>query len=61
MIKKKRRWGLAICAVVLIVMLIGFNQKLKIVHYTLDAGGLPQPIRLALITDLHSCAYGQDI
>ena len=61
MIKKKRRWGLAICAVMLIVMLIGFNQQLKIVRYTLDTGKLPQPIRLALITDLHSCAYGQDM
>ena len=57
---KKKGW-LWVGAVLLALILLGFNQRLKIVHYAVEAGDLPQPIRLALITDLHSCSYGQDM
>jgi len=57
--KKKSRRGIGI--VLLLLMLLGFNPQLKIAHYAVEAGDLPRPIRLALITDLHSCAYGKDM
>ncbi len=45
-------------AVLLLLVLPGFNNSLTISHYTAIAHDIEHPIRIALITDLHSCAYG---
>ena len=57
---KKRLKKLLILAVILLcVILPGFNSSLKTVRYEVNSGGIPQPVRIALVTDLHACAYGR--
>lgn len=38
--------------------LLVFDVRLKIVHYTITSDKINTPMRIALITDLHSCKYG---
>ncbi|MBR1796543.1 MAG: metallophosphoesterase [Clostridiales bacterium] len=48
-----------IILIVLIILIIpGLNNDLKVVNYTIDSDKIDAPVRIALITDLHSCAYG---
>ena len=58
--QKKRRMRL-LGAVLICAALIapGLYNKLYIRHYTLEADEITSPIRIALITDLHSCKYGE--
>ena len=57
---KKKRKRMAILLVVLLgLVLPGFVNTLKIVRYPVIAAGLPHPVRIVLVTDLHSCAYGK--
>ena len=41
------------------LFLVGTTDELVTVTYTLDAPEVDRPIRLALVTDLHSCDYGE--
>lgn len=43
----------------IIFFLAGSSQELCVTHYTVEAEPLSAPLRLALVTDLHSCAYGE--
>ena len=36
----------------------GLYNKLKVVNYTLESDKINTPVRIALVTDLHSCKYG---
>ena len=54
-----RIWPVLLAAL-LLVTVWGLNQAMKVVHYELPAEGVGQPIRIALVDDLHSCAYGED-
>ena len=58
--KRKRWWLLLLAAVLLGLALPGFVSSLKTVRYEVAAGGLSQPVRIALVTDLHACAYGHE-
>ena len=40
--------------------LLAFDVRLKIVHYTITSDKINTTMRIALITDLHSCKYGAD-
>lgn len=44
----------------LLLCLILFDARLKTVHYTVDAPELDGSVRIALVTDLHSCRYGKN-
>ena len=57
--KRKRTFLLLLIAVLVIFILFGFYNGLVIRRYAIEAPGITQPIRIALITDLHSCAYGE--
>lgn len=52
------------CVVLFIVLLClilpGFYNALKVVHYTIKTEDVSAPFRIALAADLHSCAYGAD-
>ena len=37
----------------------GLNNRLKVVEYEIDSGKIKNPFRIALISDLHSCRYGE--
>lgn len=45
----------------IILFLLALNTRLKIVHYTMTSHKLSHPIRLALITNLHSYKYGNTL
>lgn len=46
--------------VLLILMLAAFDTRLKTVHYKVESDKITNEIRVALITDLHSCQYGEN-
>lgn len=43
-----------------VYVISGYNDKLTVQQYTVETGKLANPIRIALITDLHSCKYGEE-
>ena len=47
-----------IFAVLIALIGPGLCNKLKIVNYTLESDKIDTPVRIALVTDLHSCRYG---
>lgn len=58
-IKNKRLWKWMLAGSVIIVCVVAaFDVRLKTVHYTIDSEKVNQQIRIAFITDLHSCKYG---
>lgn len=57
--RKARRAALAAALTLAALVLPGFDQRLRVQSYTVETGCLGEPIRIALITDLHSCAYGE--
>ena len=38
----------------LLLLAIALDNRLKIQHYTVEAAAISQPVRLCLLTDLHS-------
>lgn len=46
--------------VILILALMAFDVRLKTVHYEIESEKVENGVRIALITDLHSCKYGKD-
>ncbi len=57
--KKKNRFRF-IAVIVLLLILPGFYSPLTIMRYTIRDSRVSGPVRIALITDLHSCRYGAD-
>ncbi len=61
MMTKKIKILLGIPIILLCLILPGLYNALKVVPYTLHAKGVAHPVRIALVTDLHSCDYGEDM
>lgn len=57
--RKPRRRLLLVCLLLAALLLPGFYNGLTVRHYTVDAAGIGSPLRIVLITDLHSCEYGE--
>lgn len=62
----KRRSGagglklrLMILAFFLLVLIPGLDCRMKVVNYSLESDLISSHVRVALITDLHSCRYGK--
>ncbi len=47
-------------AVVLLLLFLMCDMRLTVKHYTLEDARINAPIRIALVTDLHSCYYGKN-
>lgn len=47
-------------AAVLLLFVLGETHELTVPKYTVEAERGRQPIKLALVTDLHSCRYGEN-
>lgn len=45
--------------ILIFISLLAFDSRLKIMRYKLITDKIDGPIRIALITDLHSCKYGE--
>ena len=58
-VKNKRKWVVA-GILFLLFLLISCDARLKTVFYTIATDKVEQPVRIALITDLHSCSYGKN-
>jgi len=49
---------LLLLAAVLLFVLLGWDHDLKTAAYTVESGEIDGPVRIACLTDLHSCNYG---
>ena len=62
--KFKNNKGLKIRLAVLVLLLVlicpGLYNKLKTVNYLIDSELVDSRVRICLITDLHSCKYGEE-
>ncbi len=57
--KPRRRFLLpTILSICLLLILIALDPRLAVRTYTVEAAEIDTPVRLVLVTDLHSCRYG---
>ena len=56
----KKRIRPIIFFIIIAFLFIAFDVRLKIVEYTITSDKITNPIRIALVTDLHSCKYGKN-
>ena len=61
-LKKRIKWLLpaAAAAGLAAFFLAGLDGDLTVRSYTVESGKVTAPVRLAVLTDLHACAYGED-
>ena len=58
--KNRKIWIVcAIAALLLAVLPLALDSRLLIRTYTLETEKISSPVRIALVTDLHSCRYGE--
>lgn len=59
--KKKKRWRLfgGLTALIVLIFIV-CDARLKTVFYTVESDKIEHPVRIALITDLHSDKYGKN-
>lgn len=57
--KQRKILALLLACILGIIAPFAFNTKMKIQHYSLESEKLTAPVRIVLITDLHSCSYGK--
>lgn len=60
-LKKRIKWLLpaAAAAGLAAFFLAGLDGELTVRSYTVESGKVTAPVRLAVLTDLHACAYGE--
>jgi len=44
----------------LILAIFAFDTRLMVRRYSIEVEEIETPIRIALVTDLHSCYYGEN-
>ncbi len=59
-LSKKQKKKLIVIIIVVVVMFVSFDNRLKVVKYTFDSSKVENPVKIALITDLHSDWYGKN-
>ena len=57
---RKRIILLATAVVLLILAIVAFDTRLMVRKYSIEEEEIETPIRIALVTDLHSCYYGEN-
>lgn len=55
---QKKHIKYIIFTMLIALALLAFDVRLKTVYYTITSDKINTPMRIALITDLHSCKYG---
>lgn len=55
----KRKRFLIIAAIAVIVLVFALDVRLLTVEYTVESEKITGEVRIALVTDLHSCRYGE--
>ncbi len=56
----KKKIKLIILFISLILILPGLDQRLLIRKYTLESDKISNPVRIVVLSDLHSCRYGKN-
>lgn len=59
--KKLRTILIIILCLLTIFILLGFYNELNVQYYSIEAKNIENNIRIALISDLHSCRYGENM
>ena len=61
---KRLKRGIRVLLIVLAALIglaiPGLDNRLRVVRYTVESPDIVSPVRIALVTDLHSCAYGEN-
>ena len=57
--KKKRRIWLPLAVLLAGTVVAALDARLAVRHYRLETARMSAPVRIALLTDLHSCDYGE--
>lgn len=56
----RRKWALTVVvAAAVFLAAAAFDVRLKVRCYSVESEKIDAPVRLALVTDLHSCRYGE--
>lgn len=58
--KKKKVFILCLSLIVICILTFAFDMRLKTVVYNVKSSEITGEVKLALITDLHSCYYGKN-
>lgn len=58
---RRKKYGILLISALLFVSLfwVALDHDLSVVTYRVESNKLTAPLRLALVTDLHSCDYGE--
>lgn len=56
---KKKYLRIFALLILIVFLFAAFDVRLKMVHYVIESDKIHSPLRLALVTDLHSCKYGE--
>ena len=65
--EKRRFWTrkkiICLCIVAVLILLVAaaLDSRLMVRQYTIEADKITAPVRMVLITDLHSCKYGDNM
>lgn len=57
---KKKYKSIAALLILSVLVLSAFDVRLKTVRYKIESEKIYSPVRIALVTDLHSCKYGEN-
>ena len=57
-----RKWivRLILLAAVIVLAVIGLDQRMVVRHYVVETDKVSKQVRLAVVTDYHGCGYGPD-
>lgn len=58
---KKKILFVCIAAVLILLAAAALDSRLMVQYYTIAAEEITAPVRLVLVTDLHSCRYGENM
>ena len=58
---KRRKWYIPLLVILCLLLLVlyAFSEALRTVRYTIETDKVTDSVRLVLLTDLHSCYYGE--
>ncbi len=59
---RRKKWLIRLVVLILVVVLalIGLDQRMIVRTYKMESGKVDKPVRLAVLTDFHGCDYGTD-
>ena len=57
--RRKLLWGLP-AALLVLLLLLALDDRLTVRRYRIETEKVTEPIRVLVVSDLHSCAYGED-